>query len=1645
MPPQVYVALPISTGKPLSNPEQRSQLSPTPENSSQTFDPILVPRPQNTAIRDHLAKWQDLYGAPTEETLTAFQNYYDRDNFQNALSKLSSSNKSDEDVTASERNALEEDENDDLITIGLFLRPGDVVELSQPGREPVLAVFVQQLDNDSQFFSVNGRWTHLTLRKISFAIQGCIDPALVQPLVPFLPTDPTKANPKGELHVPRDLASPVIAALEEMTGEAERIYRMNAPILDTAYTVLADGKRTRMMTLTQIAKKLLAPNDPAWKPSSAALLAVRKALNHNEYRFRSDSRSHRLTNVFAIRPKTDVQIVETVHEWIREYREYLALTVDKPRNTVQPSTKGAIYIQEFLEKARRLIKTSRKHRAPEYGGVGPSTAPKEAQSANKIKWGESFTSSDQQIINFLQAWALTDQFSGMAGLHAACVGLISATECYKPGLVRDEGTTDESLNNIRRATGLLFLQEIGVISPHENRALYDEQLMLPTVRLSRNLELLNTKAELTRRNPDFRDSMASLRRDWGSTTVYCIDDVGAKEIDDGISIERVKNSDNEFWIHVHVANPTAFFDKSHTLSGLAAHSTETVYTPERSYPMLPTWATQGHFSLDRDRPAMTFSSRINNAGSVLETKIQHSIIRNIVSITPSELATILGDNSVPSRKHFIVGGKVPKGEERSPPKLSPSQMEELRDLYTAAQALWEVRKAAGGIRFSPNNLSVQVYESPTESGLTWQAPSIGRARFIHTDPIIEFTNITPKELMPANIGPRNIVEEMMMLAGQTAAQWCAQRNIPVMYRGTVDPPSHEELSAVELRRLVDAHYEKHGKTPEHLATRFIRALGRAIAHSSPLAHKIIGVPGYVKVTSPLRRFSDMIAHWQIEAAVRYEAQTGKQFNAANGIASSRVLPFSPQQLQESIVTLTPRERIITTAKRDSTLFWASLAFLRAFKYKEAPLPDVFRFQVRQVREGRDSLGYLGEYGFVATMLQYEDVRDGDEWEVCDRTKPCSACCVRGLPRECHFVAEDGNYAPIQQSYELRRLRAENLQLKQRFHALGIPIHDDQPDPAIPLDSNPGSRFGPAWKRRASKHTGFQEPGWQDSIYFGTPGLATFAAVSIKSSETLTHIIPRSIDIFTPEVAPAYAFATIFSASSDECIPQLLSCLPTKSDIQDYLDAFGHRVSIDMGVEVSREQVERFLSDARGNSQSCPSMLALLFAILALGAQQSVWNKNTGYDTAKKEAEAQKGNVYTMQALRLDSFLHKPSLTAIQTLILTGKYLSDTGRFLDAFALFGTTIRLAHSIGLHCHPESLKLPPPTQIEVVTRQKIWWHMLRIDEEYAMMFGRPLGISSIGTCCLPQELTTDMNILRFREFMVRFTVLARQILGCGRLMDARIDEFTDAMRALLDTVPETLQFDEARKGEGNAASQELWSLRVMAAVYHCKAHTYLILLNRQRTRDEIPLDSHISRKASFPQTLNRSSPSNSPPTPSTQPCLRGCAVVLNSSQSILSIFSFFHQTSPSILIDWSLTQQAFNSSMLLLFDAIEHHSITPGAFLAEQSLKIFCALESNTAHKLAHYAVAKISRCLHTLHAIVAQSPHRRHEQQLPYCTDLEGIRQNGTMAHDLAGVESVMGNTGMQLLGDCGLQVEAQEAFAPISWGAPGLAGELEKRG
>jgi hypothetical protein len=206
--------------------------------------------------------------------------------------------------------------------------------------------------------------------------------------------------------------------------------------------------------------------------------------------------------------------------------------------------------------------------------------------------------------------------------------------------------------------------------------------------------------------------------------------------------------------------------------------------------------------------------------------------------------------------------------------------------------------------------------------------------------------------------------------------------------------------------------------------------------------------------------------------------------------------------------------------------------------------------------------------------------------------------------------------------------------------------------------SPGSQFGErpgsSQKRRAAKQKRFQGSQWQDSIYFGSPGLASvvtdvgdtfgsrkppltrckFANVNVNpTSASLAYLLPRGSDMFTPKSPTPYPFPTLFEATPEKCIPQLLKCLPQGEELANRLIAFEERVSVCsfpyVPFETTKSEVDRFLKDAQKNAQMCPDMLALIFAAVALGGQHSIWDRSGDRSEAgAMYKENQRGDIYS---------------------------------------------------------------------------------------------------------------------------------------------------------------------------------------------------------------------------------------------------------------------------------------------------------------------------------------------------------------------------------------------------------------------------------
>ena len=418
----------------------------------------------------------------------------------------------------------------------------------------------------------------------------------------------------------------------------------------------------------------------------------------------------------------------------------------------------------------------------------------------------------------------------------------------------------------------------------------------------------------------------------------------------------------------------------------------------------------------------------------------------------------------------------------------------------------------------------------------------------------------------------------------------------------------------------------------------------------------------------------------------------------------------------------------------------------------------------------------------------------------------------------------------------------------------------------------------------------------------------------------------------------------------------------------------------------------------------------------------------------------------MQALRLASFMSQPTLLGIQALIMMGQYLTNSGRFLDAWTLFGTTIRMAHSIGLHRNPKFLDPAPPLR-ECTVRQTLWWWMLHMDQQYSVTLGRPLGISGFGDCPPPELLTTNPTTLRLGEFVDHFTILARLILSSdGMTSVSRIDEFTDKLMGLWDTMPEALQFNESWSRAETPLPD--WPLDVMSATLFAKIQSFIILLNRQRVERTQSAAAEVSPPYSLatpaqPPGLGASSIYHAGSETLIHPApIRGRDLVINSSIHLLQTFLFFWHRNQAVLICWTMGQQAFNAAMILLLDALETGHENNELWI-NQAYAVFTELDKKGVHKLAELAVKRISDGLIQLerkrderrrHAAASRRSSQQHATYFQPALTLDTSQMT-----DVSG-DTVMGNTGMFLLEDPGIQsyVPMPNAFQPLAWNIAGSA-------
>ncbi|KAI4105964.1 MAG: hypothetical protein L6R37_002425 [Teloschistes peruensis] len=866
-----------------------------------------------------------------------------------------------------------------------------------PG-EPIPTIFIRYLTDQAQFYSMTGEWIHrFSAFGGSFVIPRMFSPQELDPILPYLPSQEVDSKSLDKLQaisqdVPRDLAGALIEKLRGFQRACAEVHRQHLGRLVRMHSLVAYQSQTREMMLPEIASIVLQKPDPE-ELTEVMLWTTHAVLSRDMGFKRLNGMNHHIAPLWRVNSLHQMQKFEQVRNWVREYQEGVisqATALNDHGSPIdwQKYLMDVNPIPRFIQKTRRLIQDSRKHRSVvATSNIGPSRhkiAPKSLEHDAIVRETTltKFNDMEKGIIGFLKSWCLTVEIQ--AGGDTWSLG---------PILLRAIGTYDG--HELDARTAYLFLIEIGVCAPWDDRMCYDTNMHIPTSQDQKTKYLFDWAARrvtaIEHGSQPLQDSLASLRKDWANMAVYAIDSADAREIDDGISIEKIEGDESMFWVHVHIANPSAFVQPGDAVERYAARMISTVYTAETVYPMIDPRLSQAHFSLANNRPVLTVSIKLTVDGEIMERNLTPGWIHNLQRFTPTQVSQALGnDIDPPQAPSYVLKVGRSMGDTfnaADSTSLSSTAISDLRRL----QQLGHARriKRQGSIKSKINHLQgsllvpdPHVYIQRGGLGPSY-SPLHGR-RFTG-DPAISW-EVKELSLDDQLTGVQHsLVSDMMMLACEAVGDWCSERNIPALYRGT-------EWNTTQPM-LVEGYRAKFNAavSVEHKFL-YLRALSRsegtATHKSMPVPHRLLGVPAYIQMTSPLRRYTDMLVHWQLQAALLHEASHGR--DSLIGSRDDSYLPFSRARLDTLLPNISAHDRDVRRLSSRSKIHWILQLLSRAFYFKEAELPstvDVFVLHDLSSTTKRNALGIVKQLNGYRTEVVHNDVAHreggvklGDWWQ-----------------------------------------------------------------------------------------------------------------------------------------------------------------------------------------------------------------------------------------------------------------------------------------------------------------------------------------------------------------------------------------------------------------------------------------------------------------------------------------------------------------------------------------------------------------------------------------------------------------------------------------------------------------------------------------
>lgn len=320
------------------------------------------------------------------------------------------------------------------------------------------------------------------------------------------------------------------------------------------------------------------------------------------------------------------------------------------------------------------------------------------------------------------------------------------------------------------------------------------------------------------------------RRDFRGITTLTIDPDDAKDFDDALSFEKLKNGD--FEIGIHIADVTHYMEEGTPLDVEALERSTSVYLVDRVCPMLPEKLSNNLCSLRPNVDRLAFSAvfTFDKSMKIKKRWFGKTVIHSDKRFAYEDAQKVLDDRKGPFYK-------------------------ELSTLNKVAGHLRKQRYENGSISFETDEVKFKLDQD-------------GKPVDVYLK--------TRKDT-------HLLVEDFMLLANREVAEFIDRKSkdkqtIPFVYR-VHDLPDTDKL--VDFARFAGSLGVKFDvQTPKSIVQSFnkltklaetrpelkilvimgVRTMAKAVYSSDNIGHYGLGFEHYTHFTSPIRRYADVLVH-----------------------------------------------------------------------------------------------------------------------------------------------------------------------------------------------------------------------------------------------------------------------------------------------------------------------------------------------------------------------------------------------------------------------------------------------------------------------------------------------------------------------------------------------------------------------------------------------------------------------------------------------------------------------------------------------------------------------------------------------------------------------------------------------------------------